>query len=387
MIPKKGILVVNGLELIELQRYARHLALEEFGMEGQLKIRNKSVAVVGAGGLGSPVLLYLAAAGVGQIGIIEQDVIELSNLQRQVLFATEQIGQLKAEAAAGRIQQLNPHVQTTVFAKRLDSTNALSILEPFDLVIDATDNFPTRYLVNDACCLLEKPLVYGSIHRFEGQVSVFNYRRSDGSRGPNYRDLFPTPPPPAQVPNCAEAGVLGVLPGIIGSMQASEALQILSERGPALDGKLFIFDALDFRTQTMKIPKNPDIQIEHLIDYDVFCGNIQSQPIMQHVKEITAQELKALQDGKTDLQLIDVREAYEREIGHIGGEHIPMGTIPNQINTIERDKQVVVYCRSGKRSADIIRYLQEQHQFGNLLNLAGGILAWSDEIDPSIPKY
>ncbi|MCB0567517.1 MAG: molybdopterin-synthase adenylyltransferase MoeB [Phaeodactylibacter sp.] len=367
----------------ELRRYARHLALPQFGRAGQEKARRASVLVVGAGGLGSPMLLYLAAAGIGKIGIIDFDRVDETNLQRQILYTMEDIGQPKAAAARQKLLALNPYVEVEVFNEQLTSENALNIISEYDVVADGTDNFPTRYLVNDACVLAGKVNVYASIFRFEGQVSVFNYQQEDGSRGPNYRDLFPTPPPPELVPNCAEGGVLGVLPGIIGSMQATEVIKVATGVGEPLSGKLFLFDALSFTSRILKVRKDPGLVIERLIDYEQFCAPQPKAPVPQ----LQVQELKRLMDEGADFQLIDVREPYEYEIANLGGELIPPSQISQQADRISRDKKVILHCRSGKRSADAIRELQKLGSFDNLYNLEGGILAWAQQIDPDIKQY
>ena len=368
----------------ELERYSRHLIIPEFNIEGQRRLKNAKVLVVGTGGLGSPLLLYLTAAGVGTIGILDFDVVDDSNLQRQVLFSVDDVGKPKVEAAKKRLERLNSHVNFQVYNTMLTSKNALEIIKEYDLVADGTDNFPTRYLVNDACVLLGKPNVYGSIFRFEGQVSVFNYKS-----GPHYRDLFPTPPPPGLVPSCAEGGVIGVLPGIIGSLQANEVLKILSGIGETLSGRLFLFDALTFETRTLKIHKNPETpEIKELIDYDQFCGlNLNGKANKEDVKEITVEELKALRDSKEDVQLIDVREAYEYDICNLEGELIPLGRILDSFEKIASNKKVIVYCRSGARSATAITQLERKYGFDNLYNLKGGVLAWADRIDTSMAKY
>ncbi len=369
----------------ELARYARHIAIPEFGLEGQEKLKHSSVLVIGAGGLGSPLLLYLAAAGVGRIGIVDFDRVEESNLQRQILFDLEEVGRPKAEVAARRLKRLNPHIEVEVYRERFSTDNARQLVRRYDLVADGTDNFPTRYLVNDACVLEGKVNVYASIFRFEGQVSVFNYPYPDGTRGPNYRDMFPEPPPPGLVPNCAEGGVLGVLPGIIGSIQACEVIKVLTGVGEPLAGRMFLFDAARFTTRILKVPKNPHLRIEGLVDYEQFCGvgTASDAP----VKRITVQELAQLRARGADFQLIDVREPYEYGIANLGGELIPLGSIEGAAHRIARDKMVVVYCRSGRRSAEAIRRLQERFGFDNLYNLEGGILAWAREIDTSVPTY
>lgn len=370
----------------ELERYSRHLIIPEFNIEGQRKLKNAKVLVVGTGGLGSPLLLYLAAAGVGNIGILDFDVVDDSNLQRQVLFTVDDVGQPKAVAAKTRLEKLNPHVNYTVHNTMLTSENALDIVKDYDLVADGTDNFPTRYLVNDACVILDKVNVYASIYRFEGQVSVFNYKDKDGVNGPHYRDLFPSPPPPGLVPSCSEGGVIGVLPGIIGSLQANEVLKVISGVGDPLAGRLFLFDALSFETRTMKVRKSPNtLPVTELIDYEIFCG-LDEINEEKAVKQITVEELSQWKNLKKDFQLIDVREPYEYEIANIEGEIIPLGDVTDQVNKFRSDIDVVVYCRSGKRSAEAIRKL-EKLGFTNLYNLEGGILAWAETLDPTMAKY
>lgn len=371
----------------ELERYSRHLIIPEFNIEGQRKLKEAKVLVVGTGGLGSPVLLYLTAAGVGNIGLIDFDVVDDSNLQRQVLFTVDDVGKSKVEAAKLRLEALNPHINFTIYNDKLTSENALEIIADYDVVADGTDNFQTRYLVNDACVILGKTNVYASIFRFEGQCSVFNYQDENGEFGPNYRDLFPTPPPPGMVPSCAEGGVLGVLPGILGSLQANEVIKVITEIGDTLSGRLFLFDALAFDTRVMKIRKNPQTtKIEKLIDYEYFCGLGENKQDEEMVKEITVDELESLRKSGEDFQLIDVRESYEKEIADIGGDHIPLGTIEDDLDKIRKDVKVVIYCRSGARSASAIQTL-EQYDKDNLYNLVGGILAWADEIDPDMSKY
>ncbi len=373
----------------ELQRYSRHIIIPEFNIEGQKKLKAAKVLVVGSGGLGSPLLLYLAAAGVGTIGVVDFDVVDESNLQRQVLFGVENVGKPKVEAAKERQKSLNPHIDIISYNTQLTSENALEIIKDYDVVADGTDNFPTRYLVNDACVILGKTNVYASIFRFDGQVSVFNYKDKDGNIGPNYRDLFPEPPPPGLVPSCAEGGVLGVLPGIVGSLQANEVIKVITGIGAPLVGRLFLFDALHFETRTLKIAKNPDVEpITELIDYVQFCGVPHEEVSVQEaVKELTVQELQKFQEEGKDFQLIDVRETYEYEIVQIGGELIPLGTIVQEAGRISKDKPVVVHCRSGKRSADAIRELEIQFGFDNLYNLKGGVKAYAEEIDTSLPVY
>ncbi|MDX2302774.1 MAG: molybdopterin-synthase adenylyltransferase MoeB [Microscillaceae bacterium] len=379
----------------ELERYSRHLIIPEFNIEGQRKLKAAKVLVVGSGGLGSPLLLYLAAAGVGTLGIVDFDVVDDSNLQRQVLFTVDDVGQPKVEVAKRRIQALNPYIQVNTYNTPLTSENALEIIKDYDVVADGTDNFPTRYLVNDACVLLDKTNVYASIFRFEGQASVFNFRDKDGNLGPNYRDLYPTPPPPDLVPSCAEGGVIGVLPGIMGTLQANEVIKVITGVGETLSGRFFVFDAASFETRVLKIrrnPKNPingeNPTITALIDYQDFCEIPQKNAEDKaKVKSLTVKELQKMMEQKADFQLIDVRENYEYDIANLHGELIPLGTIASQVHKIASDKKVVLHCRSGKRSADAIRLLEEKYGFSNLYNLEGGILAWADEIDPSIPKY
>lgn len=381
----------------ELERYSRHLIIPEFNIEGQKKLKNARVLVVGTGGLGAPVLLYLTAAGVGTIGIVDFDIVDTSNLQRQVLFTTKDVGRPKVEAAKERLEALNPFVKFEIFNTRLDSSNALDIISQFDVVADGTDNFPTRYLVNDACVLAGKVNVFASIFRFEGQASVFNYLHPDGSRGPNYRDLFPTPPPPGLVPSCAEGGVIGVLPGILGSLQANEVIKVISGVGDPLAGRFFQFDAAEFKTRIFKITKDPENPLTglnptqtELIDYEFFCGiNLNHIDMKTEEKnnQLSVAELNEwIQSGK-DFQLIDVREPYEYEIANISGLLIPKGEILEHLDEIDRDKDVVIHCRSGKRSQDVIDLLKQEAGLTNLYNLKGGILAWADEINPDVAKY
>lgn len=377
---------MSPLSQDDLPRYARHLSLPGIGPEGQEKLLRARVLVVGAGGLGCPVLLYLAAAGVGRIGIVDSDRVEAGNLQRQIAFTTEDIGQFKALALRKRLQALNPGIQISARPERLSSANAEEIFSDFDIVVDGTDNFPTRYLINDACLLFKKTCVHASVFRYEGQLSVFNRLREDGSRGPNYRDLFPAPPPEDQAPDCGEAGVLGALTGILGALQANEVIKLITGHGKSLDGSLLLLDSATMQFRTIQLPAGKDHHITQLIDYEAFC-NTPKSPNMSHIQQITPKELKALLDQGADLQLIDVREPYERQISNIGGELIPMGQVMHSIDRIERSKQVVVYCRSGRRSGDIIRILQEHFGFTNLINLRGGILAWSEEVDPGVGKY
>lgn len=360
-------------------RYARHLILKDFGHEGQEKLKLAKVLVVGTGGLGAPLLQYLTAAGVGTIGVADFDQVDTSNLQRQVLFDVEDVGKKKTAVAIKKLRKQNPHVRFIEHDVILNSENAMDIIKNYDVVADGTDNFPTRYLVNDACYLLGKPYVYASIYQFEGQVSVFNFEG-----GPNYRDLFPTPPPPGMVPSCAEGGVLGVLPGIIGSLQASEVIKVVAGIGKTLSGRLFLFDALEFTTRTLNVRKDPknslsgeNPTITELIDYEEFCGIRKAE----NVPSISVEQLHQLRAENSDFVLIDVREPKEYELANLDGILIPLGEIEKHLDQIPKDKPVVVHCRSGKRSADAIALLQEKHHYTNLKNLTGGILAWKEAYD------
>jgi len=362
----------------ELSRYNRHIIIPEFGLAAQQKLKAAKVLVVGSGGLGSPLLLYLAAAGVGTIGIVDFDVVDDSNLQRQVLFGVSEVGKPKVEAAKARLQSLNPHINIETYNTQLTSKNALEIISRYDVVADGTDNFPTRYLVNDASVLAGKPNVYASIFQFEGQVSVFNYTNAAGETGPNYRDLYPTPPPPGLVPNCAEGGVLGVLPGIIGSLQANEVIKVITGVGEPLSGRLFVFDALTFETRTLRFTKQKDSPaITALTDYEQFCG---IKVIEKKSKEITVEEFLQWQESGEDIQVIDVREPAEYEQVNIGALLIPLGTIAVRADEISRDRKVVVHCKLGGRSAKAINELEEKFGFTNLYNLKGGITAYLQEV-------
>lgn len=378
----------------ENRRYARHFVLPEFGREGQTKLKNARVLVIGAGGLGAPVLMYLAAAGVGHIGIVDFDVVDESNLQRQVLYTTEDVGKRKVDVAKKRLLAMNPHLSIEVFPLKLESSNAMDLFASYDIIADGTDNFATRYLVNDACVLADKTNVYAAIYRFEGQVSVFNGLLPDGSRGPNYRDVFPDPPPLGSVPSCAEGGVLGVLPGIIGSMQASEVIKLITGIGEPLIGRLFLMNAASFETRNLKIrkdPKNPlngEIPTQtELIDYEIFCNLGASETKEQMLKEISVQELKAIMASDEDVQIIDVREPYEYEIANIGAENIPLAEVFGAADRISKEKRVIVHCKSGARSANAIRLLEVELGYDNLYNLKGGITAYAKEIDPSLSFY
>lgn len=374
----------------EYRRYARHMVLPEFGLAGQQKLKASRVLVVGAGGLGSPVLLYLAAAGVGTIGLVDFDLVDESNLQRQVIHTTADIGKWKVVSASETIASLNPNIKIAPFESKLTSKNALEVLGEFDVVVDGTDNFPTRYLLNDACVLLGIPNVYGSIFRFEGQASVFCVKE-----GPCYRCLYPEPPPPDVVPNCAEGGVLGVLPGIVGSIQATETIKLLTGIGETLAGRLLLIDALTMRFREMKLKKNPDCPlcgsrptIRSLIDYDEFCGVKLKEPVHgdQVNEELTVRELKERMDRGEELFLLDVRETYEYELANLKGHLIPMRQLKTRLGELDPTKEMIVYCHVGGRSARAVEFLR-QNGFSRARNLQGGIDAWSIEIDPSVPRY
>jgi molybdopterin/thiamine biosynthesis adenylyltransferase/rhodanese-related sulfurtransferase len=376
----------------ELSRYSRHLILPEVGMEGQRKLKAARVLCVGTGGLGSPLAFYLAAAGVGTLGLVDFDVVDASNLQRQIIHSTKDIGRKKLDSAEEKLTALNPGLNVVKHETMLSSANALEILKDYDIVADGTDNFPTRYLVNDACVLLGKPNVYGSIFRFEGQASVFATED-----GPCYRCLYPEPPPPGLVPSCAEGGVLGILPGLVGVMQATEVIKLILGKGETLIGRLLLVDALNMRFRELKLRKNPDCPVcgknptvTQLIDYQQFCGILPETPQESNMKngipQITVKELKRRMDAGEDVQLIDVREPYEFQIAQIGGKLIPQNDVPQRLSEIDRNREVVVHCRSGARSQRIAEYLK-QAGFPSVSNVAGGILAWSDEIDPKVQKY
>ena len=374
----------------EILRYSRHLIMPEVGMEGQLKLKQAKVLCIGAGGLGAPLALYLAAAGVGKLGIVDFDVVDFTNLQRQVIHDTNDVGRSKLASAQDTIHDINPYVEVVPFETRLSSENALDIFKEFDIVADGTDNFPTRYLVNDACVLLGKPNVYGSIFRFEGQASVFYAKE-----GPCYRCLYPEPPPPGLVPSCAEGGVLGVLPGIMGSIQALETIKLILGKGQPLIGRLLLFDALGLKFRELKLRKNPDCPvcganptITKLIDYEQFCGIRGEEHVVEtRVPEITAKELKQLMDEKKPFVLIDVREPHEFQICKIpGSKLIPLGDVPRRMNELNSADDIVVHCRSGQRSGQAVEFLMKAG-FKKIHNLKGGILAWSRDVDPSVPTY
>ncbi|MBR8828589.1 MAG: molybdopterin-synthase adenylyltransferase MoeB [Gomphosphaeria aponina SAG 52.96 = DSM 107014] len=376
----------------EYQRYSRHIILPEVGLDGQKRLKAASVLCIGTGGLGSPLLLYLAAAGIGRIGIVDFDVVDSSNLQRQIIHGTSWVDKPKIHSAKNRILEINPYCQVDLYETRLSSENALDILKPYDVVVDGTDNFPTRYLTNDACVLLNKPNVYGSIFRFEGQATVFNYQE-----GPNYRDLYPEPPPPGMVPSCAEGGVLGVLPGIIGTIQATETIKIVLGAENTLSGRLLLFNAWEMKFRELKLRPNPERPvIEKLIDYEQFCGIPQAKAIeakeQMEVAEMTVQELKQLMDsGTTDFVLVDVRNPNEYEIAKIPGSVlVPLPDIENG-SAIEKVKELVnghrliAHCKMGGRSAKALGILKQAGIEGT--NLKGGITAWSQEVDSSVPQY
>jgi len=374
----------------EILRYSRHLIMPEVGMEGQLKLKQAKVLCIGTGGLGAPLGLYLAAAGVGRIGLVDFDVVDFTNLQRQVLFGTHDVGRPKIEAAAARLRDLNPDIRIDTYETHLTSENALDILKEYDFIVDGTDNFPTRYLVNDACVLLGKPYVYGSIFRFEGQLTVFA-----DPNGPCYRCLYPEPPPPGLVPSCAEGGVLGVLPGIVGTIQAMEALKLIIGKGQPLVGRLLLFDALAMKFRELKLRKNPECPacgehrtITHLIDYAEFCGirGEEAEAPATSVPEISPKDLKARLDRGDDLYILDVREPHEYQICNLNGHLIPLGELALRAAELDSSQEIVAHCRSGKRSAEAVEFLRKAG-FKKLWNLKGGILAWSDEVDPSVPKY
>jgi len=376
----------------DYERYSRHLILPEVGVEGQKRLKAAKVLCVGTGGLGSPLLLYLAAAGVGTIGIVDFDVVDYSNLQRQVIHGTSWVGKPKIESAKDRIHEINPHCNVELHEVALSSENALEIIEPYDIVVDGTDNFPTRYLVNDACVLLDKPNVYGSIFRFEGQATVFNYEG-----GPNYRDLYPEPPPPGMVPSCAEGGVLGILPGAIGVIQATETIKIIIGKGTTLSGRLMLYNSLDMTFRELKLRPNPERPvIEKLIDYQEFCGIPQAKAAeadsMSDIPEMSVTELKsALDRDGENILVLDVRNPHEYEIGKIDGSLlVPLGDIESgsgiaKVKEALGDKKLAVHCKLGGRSAKAVALLKEAGI--EATNVKGGINAWSQEIDSSIPQY
>ena len=380
----------------ELGRYSRHLILPEVGMEGQQRLKAAKVLCVGTGGLGSPLALYLAAAGIGTLGLIDFDVVDSSNLQRQIIHSTKDVGRKKVDSAQDKLNALNPALNVVKHDTMLTSANALEIFAQYDIVADGTDNFQTRYLVNDACVMLKKPNAYGSIFRFEGQASVFATEE-----GPCYRCLYPEPPPPGLVPSCAEGGVLGILPGIVGVIQATEVIKLILGKGEPLIGRLLLVDALSMRFRELKLRKNPECPVcgtnptvTELIDYNQFCGiapePAQAAQVKNGIPQISVKELKARLDGKEarndNFLLLDVREPYEYQIAQIGGKLIPQNDVANRLGELNPEQEILVHCRSGARSQKIAELLK-QNGFEKVSNLAGGILAWSDEIDPSVQKY
>ena len=378
----------------EISRYSRHLILPEVGMEGQRKFKAASVLMIGTGGLGAPVGMYLAAVGIGRLGIVDFDAVEASNLQRQIIHGTADVGRPKIQSARDRLRDINPHIEIETHETRLTSQNALALFKNYDVVIDGTDNFPTRYLVNDACVLTHKPNVYGSIFRFEGQASVFWPDALNG-RGACYRCLYPEPPPPGVVPSCVEGGVLGVLPGVIGTIQATEAIKIILGAQGTLVNRLVLFDAWRMKFREFQIEKDPHCPIcgkkptiHKLIDYEEFCGLRGQAAGPLALEEITASELKRRLAQGQDLQVIDVREPFEYELAKIPGTKlIPLGEVVARMNEIDPSRETVVHCKAGVRSAKAIASLKQAGFTGRLINLKGGITAWSDEVDPRVPKY
>lgn len=375
----------------EIRRYSRHLILPEVGMAGQKKICSTSVLCVGAGGLGSPIAMYLAAAGIGRLGLVDFDNVDFSNLQRQLLHGTSDVGRSKAESARDTIQELNPNVEVTLHTTRLSSENAIEILGQYDIVVDGTDNFPTRYLTNDACVLLRKPNVYGSIFRFEGQASVF----APHLGGPCYRCLYPEPPPPGMVPSCAEGGVLGVLPGIIGCIQATEILKLALGKGSSLIGRLLLFNALDMKFKELRLRRDPQCPlcgerptIHQLIDYEQFCGVMPEAAPEDNPDEVSVEEMKrALEDPSLGIRVVDIREADEHQIARIAGVPlVPLSVLPQRFTELDPNQRIYLHCKSGVRSLKALRFLREQG-FKYVKSVKGGIAAWSDRIDASVPKY
>ncbi len=376
----------------EIRRYSRHLILPEVGLAGQKKICSSSVVCIGAGGLGSPIAMYLAAAGIGKIGLVDFDSVDFSNLQRQIIHGTPDVGRPKTESAKATINRINPNVEVVLHQTRITSENALNILAQYDIVVDGTDNFPTRYLTNDACVLLRKPNVYGSIFRFEGQASVF----APHLNGPCYRCLYPEPPPPGMVPSCAEGGVLGVLPGIIGTIQATEILKLALGKGSSLIGRLLLFNALEMKFREVRLRRDPKCPlcgenpaITTLIDYEMFCGILPPPAVAAaNPDEVTVQDMKkALDDPRLGIRVIDVREPDEHQIAHVQGVALfPLSTLPRQFTELEPNQEIYIHCKSGVRSMRALQFLREQG-FKYLKSVKGGIDAWSDEIDHHVPKY
>jgi sulfur-carrier protein adenylyltransferase/sulfurtransferase len=383
----------DALSNDEILRYSRHLIMPEVGMEGQQKLKAARVLCIGAGGLGSPLALYLGAAGVGTLGIVDFDVVDYTNLQRQIIHSTADVGRKKLDSAAEKLKAINPFLNIRKFETRLTSENALELFRDFDIIADGTDNFPTRYLVNDACVLTGKPNVYGSIFRFEGQASVFATKD-----GPCYRCLYSDPPPPGLVPSCAEGGVLGILPGLVGVIQATEVIKLILGKGDPLIGRLLLIDALGMKFRELKLRKNPDCPacgthrtITELIDYNEFCGirgeeKREEKTVEAGIPEMQVEELKRRLDAGDDLFVLDVREPHEYQICNINGHLIPLGDLPKRVNELDSTREIVAHCRSGVRSAKAVAFLQ-QSGFKKVHNLAGGILAWADRVDPKMPKY
>ena len=374
----------------EILRYSRHLIMPEVGMEGQQKLKAAKVLCIGAGGLGSPLALYLTAAGVGTLGIVDFDVVDYTNLQRQIIHTTADVGRKKLDSAADKLKAINPYINLRTFDTRLSSANALELFREFDIIADGTDNFPTRYLVNDACVLTGKPNVYGSIFRFEGQASVFATEE-----GPCYRCLYPEPPPPGLVPSCAEGGVLGILPGLVGVIQATETIKLILGQGDPLIGRLLLVDALAMKFRELKLRKSPDCPacgknptVKELIDYNEFCGirGEEETSVTTDVPAITVEELKQQLDAKKDLFILDVREPHEYQICNLNGYLIPLGDLPKRVHELDSSHEIVAHCRSGVRSGKAVTFLR-QAGFKKVHNLTGGILAWADKIDPKMPKY
>jgi len=373
----------------EILRYSRHLIMPEVGMEGQQKLKAAKVLCIGTGGLGSPLSLYLTAAGVGTLGLVDFDVVDYTNLQRQIIHSTADVGRKKLDSAADKLTAINPFLNIRKFDTRLSSENALEIFRDFDIIADGTDNFPTRYLVNDACVLIGKPNVYGSIFRFEGQASVFATED-----GPCYRCLYPEPPPPGLVPSCAEGGVLGILPGLVGVMQATEVIKLILGAGEPLIGRLLLIDALGMKFRELKLRKSPDCPVcgtnptvKELIDYNEFCGvRGEEAPVATDVPAITVEQLKQQLDSKKDLFILDVREPHEYQICNLNGYLIPLGDLPKRVHELDSSRDIVAHCRSGVRSGKAVTFLR-QAGFKKVHNLTGGILAWADKIDPKMPKY
>jgi len=373
----------------EILRYSRHLIMPEVGMDGQQKLKAAKVLCIGAGGLGSPLALYLTAAGVGTLGIVDFDVVDYTNLQRQIIHSTNDVGRKKLDSAADKLTAINPFLNLRTFETKLTSANALELFREFDIIADGTDNFPTRYLVNDACVIAGKPNVYGSIFRFEGQASVFGTED-----GPCYRCLYPEPPPPGLVPSCAEGGVLGILPGLVGVIQATETIKLILGQGDALVGRLLLIDALGMKFRELKLRRNPDCPvcgknptITELIDYEEFCGiRGQEEPGANDIPSISVEDLKKKLDAKDDIFILDVREPHEYQICHLNGYLIPVGDLPKRVNELDSSREIIAHCKMGGRSAKAVNFLRRSG-FKKVYNLTGGITAWAEKIDPKMPKY